>query len=253
MIASTLSVRCLLLFTAAIPCLLPLRAAAPPESTDTPATSGVFPKVLILGDSISIGYTPFVQEALAGEARVIRPTRTNSAPENCQGTLLGSTEIKRWLARDGGAWQVIHFNFGLHDMKRVDPGSGANSNDPSHPRQSEPGVYERRLRAIVRELKQTGAALVFATTTPVPEGGVRPHRDVGDPSRYNAIAQRIMAEEGVVVNDLYSFALPRLADIQQPVNVHFTEAGSRALAGEVVRHIRQTLKKRSGPGQQPGR
>ena len=197
-------------------------------------------RVLILGDSISIGYTPYVRALLTNEAVVVRPTNAKGAAENCDGTTRGVKAIDRWLRLDGGKWDVIHFNFGLHDLKRVEPGTDKASNDPSHPRQADPEVYEKQLREIVGKLKATGAKLIFATTTPVPKG-VKPHRDVEDVVRYNEIAARIMRENGVAVNDLYAFALPQLEKIQQPVNVHFTAAGSKALAGEVVRCLRQNL------------
>jgi len=201
-----------------------------------------FPRVLILGDSISIGYTPIVREVLSGQCVVIRPTTADGRPENCQGTRHGVEHIDRWLALGNGRWDVIHFNFGLHDMKRVDPQTGAVSTNPADPRQSSPEKYEAQLRQIVARLKQTGARLIFATTTPVPDGGVRPHRDVKDPNRYNDVARKIMQEHDVAVNDLFAFAFPRLGEIQQPVNVHFTQAGSKALAERVVASIRAALK-----------
>lgn len=199
-------------------------------------------RVLLLGDSISIGYTPFVREMLKGEAIVIRPTLAKGGAENCDGTTRGVKEIGRWLQLDGGNWDVIHFNFGLHDLKRVEPGTQKASNNSAHPRQADPEVYEKQLREIVSRLKATNARLIFATTTPVPKGGVKPHRDVEDVPRYNDIAARVMKENGVAIDDLYAFALPRLEEIQQKVNVHFTPAGSKALAEEVVRHLRDALK-----------
>lgn len=201
------------------------------------------PRVLLLGDSISIGYTPEVRRLLEGEAVVVRPMRDADQAENCEGTTYGLANLDRWLALGDGRWDVIHVNFGLHDLKRVDPATGAPSNDPDNPRQANVETYERQLRAIVARLQDTGAALIFATTTPVPEGRVSPHRDLEDVVIYNAAAARVMAEAGVVVNDLYAFALPRLAEIQQPVNVHFTPEGSRVLAEEVVRHVRAALKR----------
>ncbi len=207
------------------------------------------PHVLLLGDSISIGYTPYVQQMLKDEAIVMRPMRSARQAENCAGTNNGVVHIDRWLKLGDGQWDVIHFNFGLHDLKRVKKDSGANSNDPNDPRQAEPDRYERQLREIVGKLKQTGARLIFATTTPVPSGGVRPHRDVKDPERYNAIARKIMESEGVAVNDLYAFCLPRLEKIQRPINVHFTPEGSRLLAEEVVKHIRAALAGRQGDAQ----
>ena len=198
-------------------------------------------RVLILGDSISIGYTPFVKEMMKDVAVVVRPTAAGGKDENCEGTTKGAKEIARWTALEGGRWDVIHFNFGLHDLKRVDAKTGKNSNEPQDPRQAEPEAYEKNLREIVAALKKTGAKLVFATTTPVPEGRLSPRRDPEDPPRYNAIARKVMEENGVAVNDLHAFALPRLKEIQRPQNVHFNEEGSKLLAGEVVRHVRQAL------------
>ncbi|MCA9249299.1 MAG: hypothetical protein KDA42_19390, partial [Planctomycetales bacterium] len=100
------------------------------------------PRVLLLGDSISIGYTPYVQKMLADEAVVLRPTRGKGA-ENCQGTNYGAMEVDRWLQIDGGHWDVIHFNFGLHDLKHVDAASGKNSNDANDPHQANPDKYEQ--------------------------------------------------------------------------------------------------------------
>ena len=70
---------------------------------------------------------------------------------------------------------------------------------------------------------------------------MRPYRDVGDPQTYNDIARRVMAEHDILINDLYATALPRLGEIQQPVNVHFTPAGSRALADQVIESVRAAL------------
>lgn len=197
-------------------------------------------RVLLLGDSISIGYTPFVRELLGAEAVVVRPTLANGQPENCAGTNKGVECIERWLALEGGDWDVIHFNFGLHDLKRVQPESGRNSDDPEDPRQAEPERYETQLGFISAALAASGARLVFATTTPVPEG-VHPHRDPEDVPRYNAIARRAVRAHVLAIDDLYEFALPRLQELQRPLDVHFGEAGSRALAEQVAASIRAAL------------
>lgn len=209
-------------------------------SPDTPGPPASEPaRVLILGDSISIGYTPFVREILAGMATVVRPTVANGdKAENCAGTNYGKDQIARWLQLEGGAFDVIHFNFGLHDLKHVDPETGKNSNDPIHPHQAKLKNYTAQLRSIAQELQTSGAQLIFATTTPVPKGNVRPFRDPEDVVKYNAAAWGIMSELGIPINDLYGFALPRLAEIQQPANVHFTPEGSRLLAERVVHGVR---------------
>jgi len=198
-------------------------------------------RVLILGDSISIGYTPIVKEMLAEDAIVLRAVNAKGRTENCAGTNHGVKNIDRWLASDGGRWDVIHFNFGLHDLKRVNDETGGNSNDPDDPYQASPKQYERQLREIVGRLKKTGAKLIWATTTPVPAGGVRPHRAVDDPLIYNAIAKRVMSENKIPTNDLFAVATTRQAQIQRSSDVHFSKEGSQLLAAAVVTHIRGAL------------
>lgn len=192
-------------------------------------------RVLILGDSISIGYTPYVQEGLIGEASVFRPTLEGGArPENCAGTSRGVKEVQGWLQIDGGSFDVIHFNFGLHDLKRVNAETGRGSNSSSDPHQADLNLYMAQLGEIAGALQDSGAHLIFGTTTPVPPGGVKPHREPADVELYNRAAVELMSEMGIDVNDLYAVALPRLSELQRPVNVHFTPEGSAALADAVV-------------------
>ncbi len=192
------------------------------------------PNVLLLGDSISIGYTPFVQELLSGKANVFRPVLENKKPENCMGTENGILKINSWIG--DGNWDVIHFNFGLHDLKHVNKITGENSNDPKDPRQTSIRQYEKNLKEIIEILKTTNARLIFATTTPVPNKRV-PFRDPGSVPKYNSAALKLMKKENIHINDLYSFSLPLLTEIQRPDNVHFTGPGSKVLACKVVNSI----------------
>ena len=216
---------------------LDYRAPVAPNPVPDPA----LPRVLILGDSISIGYTKEVKSILEKEAMVVRPTRNNGKnAENCQGTNHGVRRVDAWLGSHGGKWDVIHFNFGLHDLKRVKADTGKNSNDPNDPYQAAPDVYKKQLTEIVAKLKKTGAKLIFATTTPVPSG-VRPYRATDDPKTYNQIAREIMKNRGIEVNDLFAFAEPRLENLQKKADVHFKPKGSKALARRVARAVRRAL------------
>ena len=107
------------------------------------SANAALPKVLILGDSISIGYTPYVQSILKGKADVVRPLNKKGGAENCQGTTRGKTELDRWLGDT--KWDVIHFNFGLHDLKHVDT-TGKNSKDPNDPQQADVKTYRKKSR-----------------------------------------------------------------------------------------------------------
>ena len=188
------------------------------------------PRALIIGDSISIGYTPAVRELLRGKVNLHRP------PTNCGPTTRGVAEIENWLGN--GPWDVIHFNWGLHDIaymtadgERVDPPQGQH--------QVPADQYEQNLNTLVQRLKQTDAKLLWCATTPVPEGAS--FRKVGDEVEYNAIAQKVMRAHGIPTNDLYAHALKRLDEIQLPANVHFSKRGSAILAESVARYILDAL------------
>ena len=196
----------------------PDRAAFEPIQDDPK-----LPRVLLIGDSISIGYTLAVRDLLKGKANVHR-IPTNGGP-----TTNGLSRLKRWLG--DGKWDVIHFNWGLHDLKVMPDGN----------RQVSPEAYEKNLRELVTQLKATGAKLIWASTTPVPEGKLNPPRSNVDVQAYNRLAAAIMAEHRVAMDDLYEFARPRLAEIQRPANVHFTAAGSKLLASQVAASIAAAL------------
>ncbi|MGJ8654829.1 MAG: SGNH/GDSL hydrolase family protein [Akkermansiaceae bacterium] len=202
------------------------------------------PNVLILGDSISIGYTLQVRELLKGKANVYRPVnKAGTKPVNCSGTTDG---LKRCGANlKAREWDVIHFNWGLHDLKHVKKaGTHQNSNNPKDPTQASPEVYGKNLQKIVDELKKTGAKLVFATTTPVTAGTTGPLRKVEAPGMYNEVALKVMEKNKIQVNDLYAYTLPHLAKWQLPKNVHFKGEGSMELAKKVAAVIGEKLDKK---------
>lgn len=202
-------------------------------------TAPDLPNVLLLGDSISIGYTPFVKEILEGRAHVFRPVLADGNPENCSGTTNGVKHIDRWLG--DSRWDVIHFNFGLHDIKHVDPVTGKDSGNAGDPLQAELKQYMANLKYIVGRLQLTGAKLIFATTTPVPEGKVSPLREPENVVKYNLAAVKWLKRKKIAVNDLYAFAMPILTEIQRPQNVHFTDSGSETLGKEVASQILRYL------------
>ncbi len=197
------------------------------------------PKILILGDSISIGYFPFIEKSLVGIADIRRPMLPNGGFENCGGTSKALKHIYNWIGETN--WDLIHFNFGLHDIKHVNPVNGKNSNSFNDPHQASPEQYEDNLEKIVEILKKTGAKLIFATTTPYPHSKLKPARKPGMHKIYNQIALGVMKKHKVKINDLHSFVLPRMNELQRPNNVHFSEYGSKELAKVVVKSILENL------------
>ncbi|MCH7685283.1 MAG: SGNH/GDSL hydrolase family protein [Planctomycetes bacterium] len=181
------------------------------------------PRVLLIGDSISIGYTVAVRQELKGKANLHR-IPTNGGP-----TTRGLENIDQWLGNE--TWDVIHFNWGLHDLKYLED-----------KKQVPLDRYERNLQSLVKRLKTTHAKLIWCATTPVPEG-VSPPRKDEDVLEYNQTARRVMEQHGIPSNDLYTFAKKRLEKIQRPQNVHFTPEGSKSLARPVAKAILAALKK----------
>jgi lysophospholipase L1-like esterase len=191
------------------------------------------PRVLLVGDSISMGYTVKVRERLKGKANVHRP------PENCFESGNGLKKLDTWLG--AGRWDVIHFNFGLHDNKYVNE-QGVLTSTEKGKVVTTPEQYEKNLREFVARAAKTGATLIFATTTPVPAKSNG--RVEGSELTYNEAGWRVMKEAGVAVNDLHAF-VAKHADAQQlPSNVHFTERGYDQLAAEVAAKIEVALAKR---------
>ncbi len=189
------------------------------------------PNVLIIGDSISIGYTGQVRTQLKGTANVIHN------PGNAAGTTLGLEKLQEWLGDT--QWGVIHFNWGLHDLKHVTE-TGENSRNPNDPQQADLATYTANIEVLVKQLKATGAKLIFATTTPYPKG-VKPCRLPEDAVHYNAAALNIMQANNIQVNDLYRLALPKLETLQRRRNVHFNTAGSKVLADQVAATIQNVV------------
>ncbi|MGV3482862.1 MAG: SGNH/GDSL hydrolase family protein [Planctomycetaceae bacterium] len=186
------------------------------------------PRVLLIGDSISMGYTLPVREALQGKANVHRPA------VNCGPTTTGLKSIDQWLGDK--KWDVIHFNWGLHDMKFV---SSGDDRQAAQHRQVSPEEYEKNLQQLVARLKQTGAKLIWRNTTPVPQGAAA--REVEDAARYNEIAAKVMNQHNIPIHDLYSFVQPRMNELMLKENVHFTPQGYDALAKEVAAVILKAL------------
>lgn len=185
------------------------------------------PRVLLIGDSISIGYTQPTRDYLKGIANVHR-IPTNGGP-----TSKGVESIDEWLGDQ--RWDLIHFNWGLHDLKYLDGVTPENGKQQVPPKE-----YERNLRELMTKLQQHADLLIFATTTPYPEG-VKPLRIPEDAVRYNRIATRLARESGIEINDLYAFTLPQLEGIQREKNVHFLPEGSDALGKHVAGVIKSAL------------
>ena len=188
------------------------------------------PHVLIIGDSISIGYTPFVKKMMKDQAIVVHPRG------NCEATVVGLAHLDEWLGKT--EWAVIHFNFGLHDLKYVKDTKGTITDVGTGKQWVPVEAYEKNLDELATRLEKTGAKLIWCTTTPVPEG--TKGRVAGDEIKYNEAAARVMQAHHISVDDLNAVAQKHL-DLQSPHDVHFTGEGYKILAGAVTESIKAQL------------
>ena len=215
--------------------LLPAWGQAPAVSS---AISDL-PRVVLIGDSIRLGYAPVVGRLLAGKATVISPAPNGGDSANVL------RNLEEWVIREKP--DVVHFNAGLHDLKL--------SKETPRRHQVEIDSYEANLREIVARLrKETAASLLFAGTTPIlDERHARRKADFdrldADVERYNAAARAVMKAAGVPVHDLHG--LVRQGGAENwigPDGTHYVPEGYQRL-GEAVADavLRQLVVRRYKP------
>ena len=191
------------------------------------------PRVLLVGDSISIGYTLPTRDFLKGKANLHR-IPTNGGP-----TTRGLANIDAWLGKS--KWDIIHFNWGLHDLKYMGPkGENLFPKEKGGKPQVPLADYEKNLEKLVVRLKKTGAKLIWRNTTPIPAGSKG--RYVGDSVKYNEAAARVMKRHGIPTHDLFTMSKKRMKELMLPANVHYKKEGSVALGKDVARVIIEALK-----------
>jgi len=186
------------------------------------------PTLLIVGDSISIGYTPHLAELLAGRFRVIHHPGNATDSNN-----LDVNPPEYLAARPDAAW--VQFNCGLHDIKRHP--------ELTHTQVPLP-VYRRNLDAIIESLQAAPVRPIWASTTPVLDDRHRAKkpfdRRESDVTKYNAAAAEIMRAHDIPINDLHEAAVAGgIEQLLADDGVHFTEAGYRLLAEATARFVDQ--------------
>ena len=181
------------------------------------------PKVVLIGDSIRLGYAPLVAKRLEGKAIILSVKANGGDSANVL------KHLDEWASKPQPA--VIHFNCGLHDLKL---------DRKKKTYQVDIDQYENNLKHIVQRLqKETKANLVFASTTPIHDerhakrGGF--DRLEADVRRYNAKAIAVMKAHGIVVDDLHWMVTKNdPAKLLSADGTHYTKAGNELLADAVA-------------------
>ncbi len=192
------------------------------------------PKVLIIGDSISLGYTPHVKEMLKGKVDV------RHHKGNAEHTGTGLKKLDDWIGDTD--WDVIHFNWGLWDLCYRHPESKVQGRrDKVRGTLTTPlDQYGKNIEALVKRLEATHAKLIWASTTVIPDGEAG--RRIGDDEKYNQVAGKVMKKHGIPTNDLHALTRsfgPEL--FVKPGDVHYTADGYKKLAEQVSEEILSAL------------
>lgn len=179
------------------------------------------PQVLLIGDSITRGYYPFVSKALAGKAHVSRLSGSR-----CVGDPILLEQLRLVLAHNH--FDVIHFNNGMHGWDDSD------------------AFYARGFPEYLATIQGLagGAKLIWASTTPVRVAG---HLDELDPKTErvrvrNAAAARLVAAAGIPIDDLFSLVLNHPAYWSpKGGGVHYTQEGYAVEGRQVAAAILHAL------------
>lgn len=181
-------------------------------------------RVLLLGDSISMGYREIVKDELKSEAEIFY------CEENGRYTKYTYWLANQWI-RTYGAPDMIHFNNGIWDICSEAPIDG-NFTPITE--------YLMNLECMVKLFRRAGvSSIIFATTT-----YPKPHKvelNSLDVERYNCLAVALMYGLHIPVNDLGKLVLDHLEEYVCEDKVHLTEAGYQAAAAMVAKKIRAAL------------
>ena len=214
------------------------------------------PNVLLIGDSISMP-VPYTPGGYGLNAKALLTARGMQVAHNggwgsggqASNTVKGllCTNVStpgNWL-NVSGQYEVIHFNFGLHDL--VDPGPGEGK---EHVPLS---AYGANLAEIYRRLSAKAKHVMWTTTTPCPNVTTSMGRTDAKVVAYNAQALTSLtaaakaAGAKLLVDDLYKAVDDKCGKnyktcvLQKPKNVHFQPAGCAFMGAEVAKSIEAVI------------
>lgn len=168
-------------------------------------------KITFLGDSIRIGYAPRTIELLGDGYEYFQPS------DNCRFAKYTKRLIWDHRKEIEGS-EVIHWNNGLWDICDL---WGDGSFTPLD-------EYIREMEGLARRLLPMTRTLIFATTTPVDPRNPHDHNDRIE--RYNAAVVPVLAEMGVVINDLHAVIARDIPAFIKEDRIHLTPEGVEAAA-----------------------
>ena len=181
-------------------------------------------KVMLIGDSIRLGYQNTVKKELEGEFEVW------GSEDNCRFAKYTLNELGRMLDACGKP-DVIHWNNGLWDTAVVCKEDGAFTPIDE---------YINYMSKILRELRKVTDKIVFATITPVKPGSLNQDNDII--AEYNRRIMEYMRAENVLINDLNGLVSQNVDEYICEDYIHLSEIGKAVCGKAVAEYIREVSK-----------
>ena len=186
-------------------------------------------KILLIGDSIRIGYDKYIKMAFDGVADVVYPE---------ENTRFAAYVFRRLpdLQKLFGDADLVHWNAGLWDCLIMH--DGLNFTDIE--------VYKSYMERACVGFKRffPNAKFIFATSTSVTESGYNPNglrRLNADIEAYNKAAVEIVTKHGMTVNDLYSLTKDMPEEYHSDMTHYYTKSGTRVITDRVKSFIENAL------------
>lgn len=180
-------------------------------------------KVTLLGDSIRQQYWPRVKELLGEGFEVWSPV------ENCRFAQYTLRGLFDWRENMKGS-DIVHFNCGHWDLTHLF-GDGFFTDEE---------YYVKTMLRIVDILKSRYRCVIFATTTPVRlQNRYNKNEDV---DRFNQLIAPLLAERGVIINDLNSLLRNDIDRYISEDTIHLSEEGLKLCSEQVARVISEVAK-----------
>lgn len=188
--------------------------------------------VLLIGDSIRMFYEKEVKSILGEEYNVYSPA------ENCRFSAYVLNSLRFWLS-EFPTPDVIHFNCGLWDTAILYKEDGCFTDIDQ---------YLSNMKKILRELKSTGASIIFATTTPVSDdkqnlaGPMPPAHINSDIMKFNFSVLELFKDEDIYINDLFSLMFDEKEKYLSDDMIHPNDDGKKLLGAAVAQAIKKCPK-----------
>ena len=220
------------------------------NNVKSPLGKSTMKNILLLGDSIRMGYDSFVQKKLEGRANVYFSKDNGRFAQYTLRAIndwriqlsLPEIHIVHW---NNGLWDLLHLNSnptesdGETEGETISPKNVTSQlnfdKDPLTP----PEMYRYMLGRVLTRIRQLfpKAEVIFATTTPVIEEQARwAYRSNAEIEQYNDIAREVLIPRGIRINELGRFATEKCQNLHRDW-VHYNDDGSSLLADEIIEYL----------------